>query len=801
MKTIHSFILLVIIMTTIIAQPVLSNNTRQENHNMGQDRHSKDFRPATNPYKTDSQGTILIHLRRGETLQQAGRFTEAMIDFKTALEVASGLKPNKLDKNEMEILALQSLGYLYHLKQKDTLAQTYLTKAFIAAVKLKEPLLIAMCANRLGIVHYSMGNIQKAYEYLNQAMTMVNKTNDNGLKSAVYRNLARLTTDKKTAFSYLSDAFTKALAVDDPGEKCRLLLGISSEINTEKFGSTQIEFRYQVLEKALTIAGNKNDPRLISRAVGKKGRLYEEQNRYIDALFLTEQAVEAAQEIGARDLLLEWEWQRSRILRKQGQLKKAISSLRRATHHIESIRQDIPEGAGVDCAPVNEMISPIYMDLAEILLEESREKKPESARQIQLREAQKAVESIKQSQLRDYFNDPCIDALSQPIQSLAPGTAVIYPIIFPDRIEILADIGGKLFHQTQPVQKKRLEKTIQVLAYNLRNGSFYKKLSQTVYTWLIEPLEFLFEQQGVDTLVFVPDGVFRILPIAGLYDGRRFLIEKYAVVTEPGLTLLDPNELPRGEMKTLLAGVSVPGPVVMDLPVNLLETLSKTDLNKKKLGVRGLSVKTEQLKNSEKSTKNLMTQIEIAEHIKKVLALPGVEREIEILSDNLPGQTILNHDFILDGFAEKINEQDFRIIHIASHGFFGGTEEQNFIMTYDKKMSMKHLEDFIKPKQLAKKPIELITLSACQTAEGDDKSPMGLSGVALKSGARSVIGSLWPVSDMATQMLLSRFYINLKNEKMTKARALQKAQQDLIRKKEFQHPFYWSAFILVGNWL
>lgn len=144
---------------------------------------------------------------------------------------------------------------------------------------------------------------------------------------------------------------------------------------------------------------------------------------------------------------------------------------------------------------------------------------------------------------------------------------------------------------------------------------------------------------------------------------------------------------------------------------------------------------------------------------------------------------------------------NYRIIHIASHGFLGGTPDQNFIMTYDKCLNMNHLEDYIKPKQLAEQPIELITLSACQTAEGDDRSPLGLAGVALKSGARRVIGSLWPVSDKATQLLLSEFYLYLKDKNVSKAQALRQAQLSLIKTDVFEHPFYWSAFILMGNWL
>ncbi|MFH0731124.1 MAG: CHAT domain-containing protein [Pseudomonadota bacterium] len=138
---------------------------------------------------------------------------------------------------------------------------------------------------------------------------------------------------------------------------------------------------------------------------------------------------------------------------------------------------------------------------------------------------------------------------------------------------------------------------------------------------------------------------------------------------------------------------------------------------------------------------------------------------------------------------------------VASHGYFGGSPEQNFIMTYDKLMDMPMLEALVKPKQFAAHPVEMITLSACQTAEGDDRSPLGLTGIALKSGARSAMGTLWPVSDAAAQTLFPAFYRQLQDPSKTKAEALRQAQLQLLRKSEFHHPFYWSPFILVGNWM
>jgi CHAT domain-containing protein len=124
-------------------------------------------------------------------------------------------------------------------------------------------------------------------------------------------------------------------------------------------------------------------------------------------------------------------------------------------------------------------------------------------------------------------------------------------------------------------------------------------------------------------------------------------------------------------------------------------------------------------------------------------------------------------------------------------------------MTFDRRLDMNLLETLLRPKQLADQPVELITLSACQTAEGDDRSPLGLTGVVVKSGARSALGSLWPVSDLAAQELFPAFYALLDDpdSPSSKAEALRKAQLLLLEQEAFRHPFYWSSFILVGNWL
>ena len=742
---------------------------------------------------------ITTLLRRGEAYRGLGYFPKARSDFSVALEKSkTGSHPL------LEVVSAQSLGYIYVLEQMPDLAEPLLTVALEKAMSLDQYALAASCANRLGTLMFNQGQIAKAHEQYLEALELSRRGNDSGLGATIYRNLARMEKTDDFAMPHLLAARQMAEKITSPVEQASIFLGIATEAGARGPHDQNPSFRYAVLQDALSLAVSEDSARLISLAAGEMGKFYETQSRFQEAFALTEQALQAALKLGADELLLQWEWQQGRVLRALGQREKAISSYWRAVYYIQSIRQDIPASKGEGCASFRAKFSPIYLELADMLLVQSGEESDTAIRQNLLREAQQAVESIKQSQLRDYFNDPCIVAISRDIESVAPGTAVIYPIILPHRMELLADIGGKLYRKTCPMEKQELEQNITQLASNFRNFSSHKKLSQQIYTQLITPLEPLFTQQKIDTLIFVPDGVFRMLPIAALYDGKKYLVEKYAVATEPGLSLLDPTPLPRGNMKILLAGMSQPGPVVLDLSKKLWDSLCRMDINQIDRNVRGISLRGKEINKTTSlptGTKPLSREAQI-EHVKSLLALPGVDKEIEDLSHSFSNETILmNKTFLLDEFSRNIKEQEYRIIHIASHGYFGGRPEESFIMAYDKCLTMNHLEAYIKPKLLAEKPVELITLSACQTAEGDDRSPLGLTGVALKSGARSVIGSLWPVSDQATPQLLNEFYINLQNAKISKAEALRLAQIKLIKTGDFEHPFYWSAFILVGNWL
>ena len=744
-------------------------------------------------------------VRRGEAYRGLGHLRDAAVDFGAALALARAA-----DEPVLTIIAAQSLGYIHFLQHDPVRAEPLLRQALDMATARKSAALAASSANRLGGLMFGQNNRPEAERFYRIALENVKAAADPGLEAAIWRNLAHVLADENQAMEALDAAQKAAAAVPSILERAERLLEIAAEARLHKGHRSALAVAYARLIEAhalltqapLSMEDNPAAARLSSLAAGELGGLYEGQARFQEARDLTEAALSAAQRHNDHALLLRWEWQLGRLLRQKGGQPQAIAAYRRAVAHIEAIRQDIPIQYQNGRSSFRETLAPIYLELADMLLKQSDRVGDEPARQALLREARDTVERIKRSELQDYFQDRCIASRSQKIETLSATTAVLYPIILPERLELLVDIGGRMDLKTVAVDRETLEDTAQKMASGLRAVGFFLAPARRLYGWLIAPVAAILERQRVDTLIFAPDGALRLVPIAALWDGERFLVARYAVVTTPGLTLLDPAPLPRGNLRTLVAGLSEPGPVVKDLPPRLLRSLRSAAPLPNPHGVRGLNVTTDALK-SQPAPETGPPRDPDADmvQVKNALALPGVKQEVDALAGLLHGEVLFNEGFQLKRFSTEIAGQDFQVVHIASHGYFGGSPEQNFIMAYDGRLDMNMLEALVKPKQFAARPVEMICLSACQTAEGDDRSPLGLTGVALKSGARSALGTLWPVADAAAQTLLPDFYAALADPAVTKAEALRRAQVRLMAKPEFAHPFFWSPFILIGNWL
>jgi CHAT domain-containing protein len=233
--------------------------------------------------------------------------------------------------------------------------------------------------------------------------------------------------------------------------------------------------------------------------------------------------------------------------------------------------------------------------------------------------------------------------------------------------------------------------------------------------------------------------------MAALHDGRQFLIEKFAVATTPGLNLTDPKPIDRDKVRLLSSGLT--------------------------RAVQGFP------------------------------SLPFVEEEINAIRTLYQGDQLLNAEFSTTRLEQELKDHSYGILHIATHGWFASDTTQSYLLTYNGKLTINELDRLIGLFRYRKDPLELLTLSACQTGIGDDRSALGLAGVAIKAGARSALATLWFINDAASAELVSEFYRQLRNPKLSKAQALQLAQQKLLEDRVYEHPAYWSPFLLLNNWL
>ncbi len=226
-------------------------------------------------------------------------------------------------------------------------------------------------------------------------------------------------------------------------------------------------------------------------------------------------------------------------------------------------------------------------------------------------------------------------------------------------------------------------------------------------------------------------------------NGRAY--EKYAIVTVPGLTLTDPRPLRRKNMKLLLNGLTKP--------------------------VQGFS------------------------------PLPNVSSELKKVKELYKAKVLKDQDFTISKIETQLEKTPYSVVHIASHGQFDRDLNNTFLLAYDGKLTMDILEKVMNISKFRDEPVELLTLSACQTALGDDRAALGLAGVALKAGARSAIATLWFIDDKTTSELISEFYKQLQNPGLSKAQALKQAQIKMINDPASSHPAYWAPFLLIGNWM
>ncbi|NJK66546.1 MAG: CHAT domain-containing protein [Microcoleus sp. CSU_2_2] len=499
----------------------------------------------------------------------------------------------------------------------------------------------------------------------------------------------------------------------------------------------------KMLDRTLEPANNLGDKRIQAYILAAQGKLSEIQKQYQKADNLTNQALSLASGFESPDIAYQLLWQLGRIRKAEGNIEGAIDLYTQAVNLLSALRGDLVTVNPEVQFSFRESAEPVYRELVGLLLQEA------SPSQAKLKLARQTVESLQLAELDNFFRDACADAKPQLIDDIDRTAAVIYPIILSDRLEVILSIPGKpLRHYSTQKSQTELETAFKRAKNSIRPAAFPKQRLppiKQIYDWLIRPAESDLIQNGTQTLVFVLDGYLRNLPMAVLHDGKQFLIQKYNLAIAPGLQLLEPRPLREVQLKVFTAALSE--------------------------ARQGFS------------------------------PLPGVVREVEQISALLPTKGLLNEQFVTRELQARIQALSYPIVHLATHGQFSSNAADTFILAWDDRVNVKDFDRLLRSRNGAqKRPIELLVLSACETASGDSRAALGLAGAAIRSGARSTVGTLWQVNDESTSILMAEFYQQLANSKVSTAEALRNAQLLLLNNRQYQNPYFWAPFLLVGNW-
>lgn len=507
----------------------------------------------------------------------------------------------------------------------------------------------------------------------------------------------------------------------------------------------------QFAQAALQVAQRLDNEWAESYALGTIGNIYIHLGQTSSSRHFLEKALARAQSVQAWDIAYQWQQQLARLYQRLGKLDEAVKAYAAAVDSLDQVRGNILSINPDIQFDFKEKVEPIYREYMRLLLAGHH---PNLEQIIQINER------LQIAELENYLQCGKLDLVSlDELENVSEPPAVIHIISLGSQIEmIVRSVDGSFHHHTANLEfvKRHAEN----LLFNLQDERFVytderliHSYLRALYDLLIAPVKTYLPQSG--TLIFVLDSSLQNLPMALLHDGQNYLLERYSLSVALGSQLRQPQALPKEQLKALIAGLSKKSPSfeAPNAPPNLTP-------------------------------------------------LPEVTTEVaDIKANTVAAVELLNEEFTTKSFQQQIEQSDFPVIHITTHGQFSSDPEQTVILAWDRAINVRELHGLLTSQmQSTQETIELLVLSACQTAKGDRRSALGIAGVAASAGARSTLATLWLVDAASTAQLMGEFYEGLKNG-LSKAEALRQAQLVLLSNPKYKHPYYWSPFVLVGSWL
>lgn len=692
-----------------------------------------------------AQRMLGLHDRAVRALEVAGKLARLVPDTGLALSINA------------------NLGGAYLYAGHPDIAKSLLNQARLTARESNNPKILALVLNDFGNYYAFTGQADKALQSFTESRDLAKQLGDAYLQVQVATNAIIVAADNHQIEQAVNDIVLAGIVIDKLPPSIRkadavLKLAHAGYRVWQQSGFQNMEMLPGVVARLRQQVGYTQQIQnhwLTAKLLMAQADFYEQAQQYQDAQVLANKAIFQAQLADDDSLTYRLQWQVARISRHLKDDDRAATYYRQAISTLQPIRHLLSDQP-YQASSYQEQAGNIYLEFADLLLRHARQASASRASVTKvsnelLLEARNVLERQKSEELQNYFKNQCVvESQAKAVElekTLDDATAVVYPVLLPDRTELLVSYRSGIRQYVVDTPEAEVTDQVRKLRVKLekRRTRDYLPYANRLYRILISPLEIDLQQHDIKTLVFIPGQSLRTIPIAVLHDGNQFLIDKYAVATTPGLTLTDSRPLKRANMKVLLSGISEP--------------------------VQGYP------------------------------PLDYVEGELEQIRDLFGAKMLLNKGFVKNSVTSELQAANYNVAHFASHAEFAGDVSHSFILTFDDRLSVNQLGRYVSIGQYKNKPIELLTLSACNTAAGDDRAALGLAGVAVQAGARSALASLWAINDKASAMLVTEFYRQLQDDQVTKAQALQRAQQKLMHNVRYRHPGFWSPFLLIGNWL
>lgn len=764
------------------------------------DRAISSFDQLITYYRNDKKNSDRIQL--GRMLTEQAQVYSNLGQQRKAIALLCGEQSECKEGSALEIArqhsdplgeaaGLGSLGNAYRLQGDYESALRSLSKSLAIAEKLQNSAYIIAAKNGLGNTYASLA--KRDYRYAEFA----SETNDRAAKD---RFTQQAIESDRSAIQSFETVVTAARQQNNPTQESQALLNLAT--SSQRSGLHSIEKTLQqvynlhdrlpdsrdkayglirlanlwqqpskldpnvscpaqtpaetvtLLRGAIAVSQRIKDSQSESFALGRLGHHYECQRDFTQALRLTQQAQLAAQNQSNRYL---WDWQTGRILQAQGETEKAIAAYENAVKALKEIRGDLAIASRDFQFDFRDVIEPVYRELTELQLRVTSNK---TLQRNTVESALETIDSLRLAELQNYLGEDCtIAVLPKSIALINDKTAVFSTIILKDRIAVILTLPqSQPIVRWMPASSQTVRTTVNDLRLKLEQRSdlanSYQDPAQQIYDWLIRPFTQELQAARIETLVFVQDGILRSIPMTALYDGKQFLVEQYAIANTLSLTLIDPTQLKPQSLRILGFGLTKAAtiPPISFAPLSFVKT------------------------------------------------------ELDRIVKTLPGsKAFMDEAFTIDRLRQEVTQNTFSIVHLATHGKFGFDSRETFLVTGQRTSAANEkltMNQFYQLLQTVERPLDLLTLTACETAVGSDRDALGIAGISIQAGAKSAIASLWQVDDQATAELITQFYQNL-DRGMGRAQALQATQKSWLQKHTDiqRHPGFWAALTLVGNWL